>query len=700
MNSPEVYLQTLTQRLLRLRRATSYLNTSDYDQNLFTLIRKSQIAQTLTNRYVIAITGSQGAGKTTFLRNLYELDHTWLVDNQGRGEKVPLLVIEKSGINAPEGWIEETDDSGKIQQHKISPEDFQKSLKGLNEKQILPILYVPRRYFKGESLGFVLLPGYEKQNLQNKDWQEMMRHTLIASSASIIVTDKTRLANTNQNEIIEDLKKHFLEGAKPIIVISKTENMPEDKLEELKHSAAELFAVGPDERERIICTGTGDYDYCEEWRHKTIDAIDQFSSISQESRNRQLNYLEDMLQNELGDSLGEIRSAMKQEEYSSDDSSFKDDLIGIFNSSKDDLRSKYLERINDALEIHCNKATKTAREKYIHEEEGFWNKVGNTKRWIMKSSGEREDIMLDRIKECWKHPYNEETGTQKGFEEVFRDILEILTIETLKLNRVDAKNELEDKSPKLLDYKSSKLEVSSMRLTEDVHKQIQSLFSTKNDNTLVETIETDAMKKELPVAIALLPVLALEFVRINSLYLSTDKLGIDGVVSPQINLQDAYKSAGNTFKDLMDTHSNVIKGIAAMLALDVAVDGKIDSLPALFNAASQALTGKALSASAGMIASAVVATGFIAYSVINEVQRHDAAHRSFIVAATGAMRDRYYEYYTSFFDNLMDRLAETLENRLMIRYKLNQSVGNKDNLARALAEVKSVRTDFLEAIRS
>jgi hypothetical protein len=107
-----------------------------------------------------------------------------------------------------------------------------------------------------------------------------------------------------------------------------------------------------------------------------------------------------------------------------------------------------------------------------------------------------------------------------------------------------------------------------------------------------------------------------------------------------------------------------------------------------------AVGGATVMAAAGL---AVVA--FAAYSVANEISRIDVANLSYIQTATGAIRDAQFKRYCDSFDDLMGTMRSTLEARLMVRYRLDEHVGSRDGLMRALANVKTLRTDLLESIR-
>lgn len=104
--APEVLLAELNNGLRRLRGACTELDDDEIDHALLRAMRRLLLAEVLSDTWVIAVGGSQGAGKTTLMATLYELGGTeprWLQANEGRGEKMPILIAEEKGRTTPQG---------------------------------------------------------------------------------------------------------------------------------------------------------------------------------------------------------------------------------------------------------------------------------------------------------------------------------------------------------------------------------------------------------------------------------------------------------------------------------------------------------------------------------------------------------------------------------------------------------------------
>ena len=68
-------------------------NYIEIKNKILSINRKLRITRGLANTKYIAISGTQGAGKTKLIREIYNLDNIWLPDNEGRGEHYHFLLL-------------------------------------------------------------------------------------------------------------------------------------------------------------------------------------------------------------------------------------------------------------------------------------------------------------------------------------------------------------------------------------------------------------------------------------------------------------------------------------------------------------------------------------------------------------------------------------------------------------------------------
>jgi len=117
MQRPELLLKHLNRSLRDLLGATSILQQDEerLRSTMLPLMRRLLLAEVVGNQWMVAVGGSQGAGKTTLVRTLYDLqgeDARWLEPNEGRGEQLPILIQEDAQCNKPQGVLLEKEVKG------------------------------------------------------------------------------------------------------------------------------------------------------------------------------------------------------------------------------------------------------------------------------------------------------------------------------------------------------------------------------------------------------------------------------------------------------------------------------------------------------------------------------------------------------------------------------------------------------------
>ena len=694
--TPEILLPRLIKRLLELKGAISWLDEDSAKLNdaLVDVLRKLIITQMLHNRYVIAVGGLQGAGKTTLLRQLYDLDSTWLESDEGRGEHFPVLVIEDSTLSSSQGYLldilakhtvdgEFRPDDARV----ATPEEFRAALKGDMKTHIMmPILKVPQQYFNGADKGFILLPGYEAVDEKNKAWQLLMRETLMSSAMCVIVTNDTKLA-ADQKNIRQDMNRYF-EGANPVIVISKTEYNTPERNSELIQTAADIFGIAEqDISSRIICSGNTQKGR-ENWLPAFKLSLEKHAAITDKVRGQQVDNLGHVLNNELSRLMRDINDSLRKKSI---DSSVHDmevkNILDIFDEANKSLKKDYRRGLDSALNTHTDEASKVV-ERYIESDvegfEAFLKQLGNSLK-MRKGRNERE--FTDAIKLAWNG------NSAEGFTGRYQDVLGQVTSKKLKFRSPPMSTVIKEPRLKLGYYDENKVEIAPMALSDSIQHNLSVIFYPgRDDNHKLEHIT-----KDLHAAIKLIPALGLEYNRIAALYPDTVGIDAQSLMPTDGGMRDTLGRIGSDFDFLKGQHSKIIKGIATILAVDFAADGKIDTIPALFHAITGTTASTAASTAATIVGGAV-AIGMISICVINEVNRQNAEKHDLAIRIINAIRDNYREHYLNYYDQLMDELRNVLNDCLIIRYKLDESFMHRDRLNKALADVHSLRYDLLGEI--
>ncbi|MCO8161819.1 hypothetical protein NJC38_06570 [Pseudomonas sp. 21LCFQ010] len=703
MESPEFLLSNLNRVVRELRGAIAYLEEADLAVQLDAVIKRLFLAELLAKEQVIAIGGSQGAGKTKLIRLMYDLHCTenspetgWLPDNSGRGERTPVLVVEDD-IEKPQGYlrmlVESSEQAGhvRIVERKADSEAaFRQAAAGQLDNVMLVVLKVPRRFFNHTGQGFMLMPGYEPIHEENRSWQILMRQALVACSGRIIVTDEVRLASGSQATIQADLQMSSLAGTEPLIIISKTEihgDTPK-KLDELRTSAARVFEIHSDRLDtQILCTGSSAASI-EQWRPLLTKALPEIQNTNHASRERQLQQLEHLLSHDLNYAVVGIRGAFVSKAVAEDTVGHQtvQQALEVFDRARDSLRSEYKKALKNSLDEHYGIAKACMDGLLVANHEGFLNKVTG----IFDTVTEKHVRLSKDLQAAWANP--------GSYLDTHIDVIGKITAKKLGAPQAFAKR-LESGNGSTntivrLGYTDDQGHAAQWKnITPEILDNITVLFYPKRDDQGL----SGKFSKEMTNAIKMLPAMTLEFARIGSLF--PDVFQIDPDTLQPLDDEDATAAAKRIERDfsaLQKVGSNVIKGIALMLAVDVAADGHVDTIPALFNSLGIG-AGTAGMTLAGA-ATAMIAIGMLTYSVLKEVDRQDRYTRDHAIDVLKLFKEQYQAHYLEQFDILIEQVRTRMFESLTVRYRLDETIMRRDRVTKALADVTSLRLDLQDEI--
>ena len=231
LDDPEVLLDGLNRSALELLGLLGPRLKSDSDRQLIEdlrqVIRRTFTIQLLHHHDFIAVTGSQGAGKTTLVSMLYDLGPGFWPPTPGLARACPSLSWRPRDSPPPGAGF-----------YRIA-ESTKSSLEGLSRWMRLngsvpsPAGTAPRssqslRYRLGSSKapvgGSCCCRASSERPRKNRFAQTLMREALASAQAAIIVTDRSRLADDTQQRVLEGLKEHVSE---PVVAVSKSEPLDE-----------------------------------------------------------------------------------------------------------------------------------------------------------------------------------------------------------------------------------------------------------------------------------------------------------------------------------------------------------------------------------------------------------------------------------------------------------------------------------------
>ena len=711
MQTPELLLKSLNNALRRLRGACTVLGNDELDDKLLDAMRRLLLAEILGDTWIVAMGGSQGAGKTTLMASMYDLrgdGPRWLQGNEGRGEKMPVLIQEVDGLAHPQGYVrrlveDKSSKTFKLEDAIVDVDKFQRAVCDPDAEDLLPVLCVPRRYFKRENQAWLLLPGYEKQERSNRSWQELMRQALIGAGGCIIVTDETRMANQQQLEIVKDMLQNELRNCKPYIVISKTEahRHNEKRLTELRASAQSTFQVDAElAAKQIILSGTDDPSYVEEWMPLLVSAIDDLNFTGQSNRHLQMEHLSAIVGKDLSRVLNDIRS--KSRLYFSSDrggagegAQVLEDVLEKFDDAVESLREKHHQAVESIANDAFASAATTMNKTLAADHEGFRNWVTNAFNTTSETKGKIQAL----VRNSWQK-------AAPTYFSGYSNALARLTSE--KLGRLSEEGNREDSPevPRLAQPQNlirlayvhpSGKPARYARLNQEVVSDIRILLG--NSSQEEEKVHQDA-SKQLGISVALLPAITLEYSRLA--FGMPEVCGIKPDYSEPVGGNGANHVADGvqSLQTGVELGKTAIKSFAAVLAVDVVSDGDSDILGALStpstpgNEAPTFPVGVASMHPAAIAVTAVVAAAYVTSVAVTRLRTFEREASAQAHNMLASVRDHHVEHMKTHFDNSMSLVRERVKEKIRTRYRMDEALMKKDRLAAAIAEVSSITSDL------
>ncbi len=658
--------------------------------SLQTVLRKLLVIRELHSTWFVSVAGVQGAGKTRLMQELYGGLDNWLDDNAGRGELRPLFIIEADCSEPYATGLTLEGDEVDIDRETLTNE--LRSFSDGMSYQLLR-LYVPQQHFQ-PGFGFLLLPGYERENPSNHEWQREMRDALSHSMGSILVTDQTRMADSSMRKILADLMSQCFNGRSPIIAITRTEGKLDGEREQLRCSAGEVCRVSEQELDRIVCTGVG-VDYRERWLPEFKTAIEGYIKSSNEVNHQRLGYLVTVVDSEIEEAVSMLEELVEQVDRKDRGQDYLlNKIMETFRKSTD----KYRLRLERELVKHSNHyaslADKAARKQYVKDEEGIKNKFGNLVSMLSLNSSEVDQRFTDRIEGSWAKQ------DQRTPLDVTYLALSDIANRNLKLGyslgRTPNNNELEEicgqGMPELLGYENTSGEVSLFKAGIDVgtlQNSLKLLLQENKDENLLDRQRAGSL--EITTALELMPTLAMEFMRVaQATVLESEQGNLPEYKPEAIAPEKLVEQIGQGLSGMKQGTKEIMGAILAISAVDIGIDGNFDLLTVL---AGGSITG--LGAQLSIAAAGLIGLGYVGFKLSQEVYKHDCEQKSFIAYAIDHLASQHVQKVLQTYDEVMELLEERLLVNLQRAYGIDKDqLSERDGLARALTALNTKCRDL------
>lgn len=379
-------IQNITEHCMKILSCTEYLRRDEatkeaytFAESIFGSLRKLFIASMMYNKTLICVSGLQGAGKTTLMRNFYNLDSNFLDPTRGRGERVPVLITEKKDIKVPKMYAIkiDKDNDGYYYQREIelTADEYLSASRGEDSKIMYLELFVPYTHTNREGISFMLLPGFEKKN---DYWNNLIEFSVNSSDAAVFVFNETSFSNADNDKYLSRIEDKF--GKNLVYAISGSDGSPDDNAE-VKQTCIKALSIPVSESDRVVCVGS----YTDKtknlaWIKNFKDALEKYAyrETQQFQRNSEYLYKEIL---SIKENLYQILGILNNDSSAEMKDYHDDALLKAFDKAVKKKRKAFEENLDIEFEIAKGESGKNLEQLFTDRP-----KLGAVKRFFFGSS--------------------------------------------------------------------------------------------------------------------------------------------------------------------------------------------------------------------------------------------------------------------------------------------------------------------------
>lgn len=630
---------------------------------------------TLTqNRMILAITGLQGAGKTTLMKRLYGLDDAYFPENQSRGEQIPILITE-GDVQTPVGQVWKSvvqERTMNMTSEAVDSKNFCEIAMNPKDEHVWLELVVPYQYFQGAPVSFALMPGFEKDESQRS--QQMLQHLLLLSTSSVVVIRKDTYARESSENMFQRVRDLF-RGVKPIYAFSFGETNHEQN-DSIRARAIQDLSIPEQEADRVIMTGDPE-EFPADWMNGLVQAIGKYGFLTEEGERKQLRMLEALFV-ELRGHLERLQKVIKQKEVEAilqlGDKLPAHRIVREF----EQMYEHTLQELDRAVLDELNRRTGTARNKFS---EFVLKETGIIKDFIasFKPSALKEQMRVEQaIMEAWNQADAEKPERMLAAE--LDRYLEHQSIPLLALSDNGSRNpssevtEIRALSDEDFAFAETAAACNETEAPQESimpaitsFERINRYFDLKNLDPFSLTRQDLSTMTVIGVllcrqALAAKPLLEQSVIQgqVKNMDVSWFKPETDGTSMEQT--MDTVKKAAGNLKLLEQLGPQVLKSIPLILGVDAVLDGELDTV----TQASNALQAIGIALSPAQLIG-VLGAGFVLAYGAHAVQKavHDTNQRQLKLAQAGHLTiDKLPDLQTQAFIRSLRRVFEKMADHL------------------------------------
>lgn len=535
------------------------------------ITKRLSLAEKLMNENIVCITGRQGAGKTTFVRNFLGLSSDYFYIDDGECELVPVFIKGKNikDIEMHCEFLDIKEIAGKkdyVRNSEIieSPELF-KQLAGrrdYNGREILSLeLSIPDENMKLGNLTFLLLPGHVG-DVENEDIDNMIELSIAGSDTAIYVLHPNDLPDRENNDFMQSVLNKFREKA--IFLITWSDKYMSGTVDEYRNACKDKLELS--DISRVVPVGAGNEN---EWVDIVWESLNKHMKSGIQANMNMLEHMKKIVRNEVRPSIKTIREELKDSETAEASEMYQNDiLIKMFDEEKEKLKKRYVRSITQEL----NKSKKIDEDKLLDiiqkENKGFIKRV-----FLKASLSDVKNMreMLDRAMRSSEGNYNYQkamvnaiaSATGVTLEDEDRNLLS----KDEDVIEADFREIGSDGDEINITRKQAMVENAVMLLSHDNYGEIIMPRTSKNDNNAF-------LEENMKVTCQL-----------GSSYLATALLvGVgDSINGSSIKLKDSEITLSDMKKNITESQKFLV-GVLGVGAADIVGDGVLDLIPNLAGA--------------------------------------------------------------------------------------------------------------------
>lgn len=631
-------------------------------------LRKIVIANEISDRMVVCVTGLQGMGKTTLMKNFFALDDDVMNIATGRGERLPLFITETEGITEIEMYtvgLEKQEEGYDTVKKKVSSEEFVEASKG--EEEDTAIMYVellvPQRYTSdGDRISFMVLPGYEGKR---DYWDKLVEFSVECSNTAVFVVDPRKISTEENESFMKKFQKKF--GADLVYAITFTDTEDEKGKKELKTSLAQMLGLSAGEENRIVCTGASpEPEKNKIWGRELCAALGVQYGVKQdyvEQKNRQ--YIGDIITNELKPIIAKILGVATDRTEEIIDKMQHEEWLEEFDKAVTSMRKFYVKSLDSRFKAAQAEDIKALRET-LAKEEWLEKLFRSVKRLFGKDAKD-----IQKLYQVIEESMREVDGSfryKHAFATAIAECTSRLCVGQLAVKKAEQMS-LITPQEKTTSFLAIQKEEDTRRLLLDVSEVLANEPRKKelNSNDVINLMRAvvDCGTQYLGLAVT------------NSLY-SEHCITEPELAASGLNAAVLTQS--------MQTSEKFVLGVLGIMGLDVAHDGKlnlVDKLATILSVSKSTATGLA----AGILgAGAAIAVG----KDCNEMQLADYyAAQKVIISTYEEIKKEYIDIFNTYMEKLRDKVKQYLNHCKGI----NTRIMDKQN---TIITIRNIKADLDE----